>query len=293
MRSILFLLFTAICWGLNFHFAKQMLTEASFVEAGFWRYVFGVGTLLLISVKTLPKPNLFFLEPKGLLLVGVIGLFLFNICFFLGMLYTSPINASLIVALNPAMTLIFSFFILKTVITKNEVLGMVISFFGVAFLLSKGDLNRLLQLAFSKGDILIFIAIIVFALHNVWVKKFAPAFSNIHFTIFTNIICLLGFLCILPFAMPTVSIQHESNFWWSAIGIGSFGTGLAYLAWNKGVGLIGASRASIFMNFVPISTGVAGLFFNEQIYAYHFWSGLIIITGIIITQAQSFLTPST
>jgi len=292
MRSIAYLFFTVICWGLNFHFAKQMLTEASFVEAGFWRYVFGVGILLLISIKNLPKPNLFFLEPKGLLLVGVIGLFGFNILFFLGMLYTSPINASLIVALNPAMTLIFSFFILKTVITKNEVFGMVISFFGVVFLLSQGDFNKLLQLAFSQGDILMFTAINVFALHNVWVKKFAPAFSNIHFTIFTNIICLLGFLCILPFAIPVISVHHEPNFWWSAIGIGSFGTGLAYLAWNKGVSVIGASRASIFMNFVPISTGVAGLFFGEQIYSYHYWSGLIIITGIIITQSKNFLTPS-
>lgn len=293
MKSIAFLLFTVICWGLNFHFAKQMLTDSSFVEAGFWRYVFGVLTLLVISFKTLPKPSLFLVEWKGLLLVGVIGLFGFNICFLLGMLYTSPINASLIVGLTPAMTLISSYFILKTAITKNEVIGMTISFLGVAFLLSKGNLNNLLQLAFSKGDILIFIANVVFSLHNVWVKKYAGVFSNVHFTIFTNTICLLGFACILPFATPASSITHDTYYWLSAVGIGCFGTGLAYLAWNKGVALIGASRSSIFLNFVPVSAGVAGIFFGEQIFGYHYLSGLIIIIGILITQAQNFLTPST
>jgi len=293
MRSIVYLLFTVICWGLNFHFAKQMLSEVSFLEAGFWRYVFGVGTLLLISAKTLPHPKLFLLEPKGLLLVGAIGLFAFNICFFLGMLYTSPLNAALIVGLNPAMTLIFSNLILKTAITKNEVLGMVISFIGVAFLLSQGDLQRLLGLSFSKGDILIFIGNVVFSLHNVWVKKYAPAFSNIHFTIFTNVICLLGFICIIPFIVPSISVHHNASFWWAAIGIGSFGTGLAYLAWNKGVDLIGASKASIFLNLVPLIAGVAGLLFGELIYSYHYWSGLVIITGVVITQSKGLLTPST
>lgn len=292
MRAILFLLFTVFFWGLNFHFAKRILTEASFVEAGFWRYVFGVGVLLLLSAKNLPKLRLFFLEPKGLLLVGVLGLFVFNIGFFIGMGYTSPINAALIVALNPAMTLIFSRLILKTTITRNEVIGMTISFIGVAFLLSQGDLNRLLQLDFSKGDVLIFLANLIFSLHNIWVKQYAPAFSTIHFTIFTNAICLLCFICIIPFAVPTVTLQHEPFFWLSVIGMGSFGTGLAYFAWNKGVGLIGASRASIFLNFVPLIAAVSGLFLGEQIYAFHFWSGLIIIFGILITQAQSFLTPS-
>lgn len=292
MRSIVYLLLTAIFWGLNFHFAKQMLSEASFLEAGFWRYTLGILALLSLSIRSLPKLTSFFLETKGLLLVGVIGLFGFNIFFFLGLLYTSPVNASLIVSLNPAMTLIFSALLLKTKVTRFEVIGMVISLIGVIILLTKFDINRLLQLEFSKGDILIFIANLVFALQNVWVKQYAPAFSNIHFTIFTNLICWSCFLLVVPFASPSIHIYHSTDFWLSAIGIGCIGTGLAYLLWNKGVSAIGPSKAGIFMNVVPLSTALSAFFLQEPLFQYHLISGIIILSGIIITQSKNLALPS-
>jgi len=290
MKSIFYLLLAATFWGLNFHFAKQMLTEANFLEAGFWRYTLGVLALLGLSLKSLPKISSFLVEKKGLLLVGIIGLFGFNLLFFLGLLYTSPVNASLIVSLNPAMTLVFSYLILHTKITKSEIIGMLISLVGVIILLTKFDFNRLVQMEFSKGDLLIFLAIIVFALQNIWVKQYAKGFSSVHFTIFTNTICWLCFLLALPLAVPALSFQHSNDFWLSAIGIGCFGTGLAYLFWNKGVSAIGPSKAGIFMNLVPLSTALSAIFLQQQLYQYHLISGIIILTGIIITQSNSFLS---
>lgn len=293
MRSIIYLLLTATFWGLNFHFAKQMLSEASFLEAGFWRYTLGILALLGVSIKSLPKLSTFLLAPKGLLLVGIIGLFCFNMLFFLGLQYTSPVNASLIVSLNPAMTIMFSYFLLNTKITKFEIIGMLISFIGVIILLTKFDINRLLQLEFSKGDILIFLANLIFALQNIWVKKYAPAFSTIHFTVFTNAICWFCFLLVLPLATPSISFQHSTDFWISAFGIGCIGTGLAYFLWNKGVSAIGPSKAGIFMNFVPLSTALSAILLQQQLYQYHLISGVIILTGIIITQSNNFLPNKT
>jgi len=288
MKSIIYLILAVTFWGLNFHFAKQMLSEASFLEAGFWRYAFGVLALFALSIKSLPKLTEFLKAPKGLLLIGVIGLFGFNLLFFFGLLYTSPVNASLIVSLNPAMTLVFSYVILRTKITKFEIIGMLISLVGVIILLTKFDMQRLLELEFSKGDILIFIANLVFALQNIWVKQYAPSFTNIHFTIFTNAICLICFILVLPLAVPIVSVQHSTHFWWSAFGIGCLGTGVAYLFWNNGVSAIGPSKAGIFMNFVPLSTALSAIFLHQQLYQYHLISGVIILAGIIITQSNNF-----
>lgn len=289
MKSIIYLILAVTFWGLNFHFAKQMLSESSFLEAGFWRYAFGVLGLLVLSTQSLPKLSIFLKAPLGLILVGVLGLFGFNIFFFLGLLYTSPVNASLIVSLNPAMTLVFSYFILHTKITKSEVLGMLISLVGVLILLTEFNMQRLIELAFSKGDILIFIANLVFALQNIWVKQYAPSFTNVHFTIFTNAICLACFMLVLPLAVPTASIHHSTNFWWSAFGIGCLGTGLAYLFWNNGISAIGPNKAGIFMNFVPLSTALSAIFLQQQLYQYHLISGVIILTGIIITQSHNLI----
>jgi len=90
--------------------------------------------------------------------VGVIGLFGFNIFFFLGLMHTSAVNAALIVSLNPALTIFLSHKVLGTPLLRKHIIGIFISFLGVAYLLLKGDLSNLFELAFSYGDILILIA---------------------------------------------------------------------------------------------------------------------------------------
>lgn len=287
MRAYLYLLLSATLWGLNFHFAAQMLVEADYIESGFWRYVFGVGTLFVISLNALPSWKAFKDNFTGVMLVGVIGLFCFNLFLFLGLIYTSPVNASLIVCFNPATTLILSFFILKTPIKQLQVLGIIISIIGVFYLLCRGDFAMLRQLQLSKGDILIFIANVLFALHHIWVKMYAKGLSNKHFTLLTNTICLASFLIAYLVTTPSFSVNYSSAYWLSAIGIGSFGTAVAYLSWNRGIAQVGATRASIFLNFVPLATAVAAIFLGQPLALYHIISGVIIISGLLITQLSA------
>ena len=261
-----------------------MLRESGFLEAGAWRYLLGVITLLLISLGALPSYTLFKRNWRGALLVGLIGLFGFNLFFFLGINFTSPINAALIVSLNPATTIILSYFLLRTSITKNQIVGTIISLVGVLYLLSKGNLTMLSSLSFSLGDLLILVANILFALHHVWVKKYTVDISNKHFTTLTGLVCATGFviaLIIVPDA--SLNFNHSTTFWISAFGIGSFGTSIAYLLWNKGVTIVGADKAGIFMNFVPMATAISALFFGQQLYLFHYISGAIITAGMVLS----------
>ena len=286
MKPRIYLTIATILWGLNFHFAAFMLQEAHVIESASWRYIFGVLPLILLSSKSLRNMDIDKVPVKGILLVGIIGLFGFNIFFFLGMQYTSPVNAALIVSLNPMITIWLSAIILKTKITKFNIIGAVLSLLGVCVLLSKGNLLNFMSLNFNKGDFLIMIGNTIFALHNVWVKKYRGSFSNFSFTTLTNLLCLLCFLFILPFSNYSLSIDHSSNYWLWSIGIGTFGTALAYLLWNEGISQIGADKAGIFMNIVPLATAISALLMGESIYIYHFISGVIIIGGIIISQKK-------
>lgn len=290
MKSTLYLILAPMFWGLNFHLAKIVLHESSFFEAGFWRYAFGVFALVLVLFwRELPSLTVFRENLKGLLLVGFIGLFGFNILFFLGLQYSEPVNASLIVSLNPVTTSVLSYFILKTVILKRQLIGLAIALVGVAYLLTQGDLSAISELRFNKGDLLIFGANFVFALHHVWVKKYAVDISNFHFTLFTNLICFIGFLMILPFIEFSPVSGHSSGFWQAAFGLGVFGTTIAYLFWNSGVKAVGSDKAGIFMNIVPLSAALTSIFFYQQLHLYHFISGTIIILGLLFTQgAVSF-----
>jgi len=286
MRAPLFLIASTIFWGLNFHLAKVLLSEASFIEAGFWRYLFGMALLFVASKRQLGGNLLTMSKParKGVLLVGIIGLWGFNMVFFIGLQYTTALNAALIVSLNPVLTLLFSRWILGTSLNLRQKVGMWIAFVGVLFLLGKGNPLSLLQIVPSSGDLLIFVANAIFALHHVWVKMYAHHLPNRRFTFLTNLICLLGFVVLLPWSSIGSPLLHAGGFWLAVLGIGFLGTGLAYLFWNRGVQLMGAPKAGVFMNIVPLAAAVFAVFFGESLHGYHALSGALILIGMLILQ---------
>ncbi len=278
----LYLLIAAIFWGMNFHFAKFMLNESSFAESGTWRYIFGVVPLIVFSWNTIKTTNFKLLPIKGILLIGFVGLFGFNIFFFMGLQYTSSLNAALIVSLNPITTIFLSKAILKTKLTKHHILGASISLIGVLFLVTKGNISNFSMGKLNIGDFMILIANFLFGLHHVWVKQYRGQVSNQQFTTFTNVICLVGFLFLISFHENGITIDHSNMYWINAIGIGCFGTALAYILWNEGVYRIGANKAGIFMNMVPLATAITGFFLGDSFEFFHLTSGFLILFGIFV-----------
>ncbi len=284
--AVFLLLGAATFWGLNFHEAKIMLRHVNFIEAGFWRYLFGVGFLFLVQIRFLK--DLSFQEIKkgwkGIVLVGFVGIFGFNVFFFWGLLYTSALNAALIIGLTPATTLLASHWILKTPIYNRQKIGIAIAFAGVVYLLSKGRPDQLLQLKWSIGDLLILVANLLFALQNVWIKQYAAAHSNLVFTFVTNVVCFLGFVLLLPILGMNTPPIDTVDFWLSALGMGLLGTCLAYLFWNRGVQQLGAANAGLFINAVPLAAAIFAVFFGERLEWYHAISGAMILLGLFYVQ---------
>ena len=287
MKATLYLIFATIFLGLNFHLAKIILQEVNFIEAGFWRFLFGVGALVFLGFKKLPNSQLIIKNIKGISLTGFIGLFGFNIFFFLGLMNSSAVNAALIVSLNPALTILFSHKILKTSIKKIQLLGVFIAFVGVTYVILNGEITNFNNLQFNYGDILILIANVFFALHHVWVKKYATTISSLNFTLLTSTCCLIGFLILLPISGMALVTNHTYGYWVAVFGIGCLGTALAYFLWQKGVQITGADKAGIYMNIVPLSAAVLAIFFGESLHRYHLIGGLLIIIGMLITRKKT------
>ena len=105
----------------------------------------------------------------------------------------------------------------------------------------------------------------------------------VHFTFLTNFLCLLCFMLMLLFTGTGNISTYPSLFWQSAVGIGCLGTALAYFMWNKGVGEMGADRAGIFMNIVPLTTAILATVFGESLYFYHLTGGMMVLAGLFLT----------
>lgn len=287
MRAIIALFVATFFWGVNFHLVKVMLKDVEFMEAGFWRYLIAVLCLGLIAdLKKLSfkgiKENW-----RGLTLVGGVGLFGFQLFFFWGLFYTSAINAALIISLNPALTLILSNRILRTSLSPQSLLGIFVSLMGVLYLMSKGNILNLQLHRFGIGDMLIFISNILFALHNVWVKKYSRSLTVSQFTFLTNFLCMACFLFVVMFFGSKEVHSYTGSFWLAALGVGGFGTAMAYYLWNRGIKEAGADRAGIFTNIVPLTTALLAILFDEPLFPYHFISGSIILAGVFLTVSSA------
>lgn len=105
LKASVYLIIAAFLWGTNFYLLKIMLSSVHFMEIGFWRYLFAVVALVFYNGKSLPSWKTIKKNKKGVLFVGTFGLFSFNVFLFYGLVYTTPINASLILSLNPTATL--------------------------------------------------------------------------------------------------------------------------------------------------------------------------------------------
>lgn len=274
-------------WALNFYLAGVLLDYSSVPESGFWRYAFGVLTLFLLTMRKLPsltvlKPDFF-----RVFLIGFVGLFLFNYFFFQGMKTTSPMNATLITSLNPAITLVLASVVLGDVIKPTHWIGIAVAMLGSLYFVTHGSLNVFTDLALGMGDVWILLATTVFALHHVWVKAYRGPLSIQQFTLVTNAICFLGFVVIVPFYGLGQIASYPFEYWLAAIVMGALSTALAYYIWNRGIEELGAAASGIYINLIPVFTALMAAPFGDKVESYHIIGGLIIIAGVTIMQRGS------
>jgi drug/metabolite transporter (DMT)-like permease len=257
MRNIkIYLMATlaAIFWGANFNLARPVLAEMSPYIAGASRYVLAAAVMVLIVQF---KRDLIPLSQfKAYLVLGVVGVFGFNLFFFLGMETSSAVNGALIMALNPLLTAVLGLLILGDRPSNQQLLAFPVGIAGVAIVV----LGAGAEVTVATGDSYLLIASFNWALYNVLVKKMMPAKVS-------GIANTAGIMTVGAIALSVAALGHADHFIVPSISAGaallvmSLGGGvLAYLFWNASISHLGPSRAAIFMNLVPVTTMVIAAF---------------------------------
>lgn len=239
---------SAILWGANFNLSKPVTAELPPLEAACLRFLISAAVMLGIAwYMGLSIPKRHFKTYIKLSLMGAVG---FNVFFFLGMQTTSAANGALIMALNPLLTSLIAYFVLKQAISKQQLWAFPIGILGVGIVVLGGGA----QLHIARGDLLILAASVCWAFYNVYTKKIMPqdvsgiANTAAIMTVGAIVLSCLTMLSGKAFIMPSA---HASG----ALLMMSLGGGvLAYLFWNASIVNIGASQAAIFMNLIPVAS---------------------------------------
>jgi drug/metabolite transporter (DMT)-like permease len=213
-------------------------------------------------------------------LTGVLG---FPFLLYRGLQLTTATDAVLINATGPLMTAVLAAILLKERLFPRHVLGGIISFFGVVLIVSGGSFERLRRWHVNVGDLYILLAVVLWGLYSVISRRATR--SRTVFSV-TAISTWIG----LPFVLGAAAVGWEpapTNWSWhlllAVVYIGIFPSGVAFLSWNEGVRRVGANRAMVFYNMLPVYGSILGvILLGESLGAEHFIGGGLILVGSLI-----------
>ena len=160
-----------LCWGGNVVIGRAVRGDLPPLGLSFWRWFFCCLILLFFTARKLPANwPVIRKHWKLLLAMSATGIAAFNPLQYQALHSTTAINSTLILATCPAIMALLSVFILKDKLGFAQIAGILISFFGVIFVITSGELTTLFHLTFTVGDIWMVGAAIVWALYSITVK---------------------------------------------------------------------------------------------------------------------------
>jgi drug/metabolite transporter (DMT)-like permease len=277
------LVLTALSWAASFHLAKFSVHYLPPAGAAVWRFVIAAAFLLPV-VGAREHWDWAALRRNGpaLLFLGAIGIGGFQMGMFYGLRTSSAINASLIMSLSPALTVVIAAALERQRIGLRVWFGLVLGLAGIVLVSTHGDWRALLALRFGHGDLLLMMGAFAWALYSVVLRRNVRGLSNLQVSASTICICALsmtlGVACLDPAQLTWPPLPA----WPALLFMGMIGSGLAYLWWNAGVSRLGAGRTAMFGNLTPVFTVLLGVLLGQSLDTLQLGGAALVIGGVLI-----------
>lgn len=265
---------------------KLAVGHVSPMVLNFSRWSIALIIICSISVPQLKKdwPEL---KRHWLLLLGygAIGYTAFNGFLYTALKYTSAVNGAIEQGGIPVLIFILNFLLFRIPVSAVQILGFAISFVGVALTATRGDLDVLLSLALNFGDALLLLAVAAYAIYTI-ALRWKPA---IHWKSLMAASALGGAMTGLPLVL-----WEEANGTMILPDLAGMGI-IAYAAlfpslisqvfYVLGVEGIGANRAGLFINLVPVFGTLLSLaVIGEALQPLHLIALSLVLGGIAIAE---------
>ena len=276
-------------WSLNIVVTRYAADLISPVSISFYRWLiaFLILTPFMLG-KVWEQRQLIMQHWLQLAVLSAFGMVLYQGLAYTAAHYTTATNMGLINAFIPVFTILVSFFILKDIPNRFAIMGSILSFCGLIYVMAQGNLSALWQSGAHWGDLLMVVAVFFYAFYGVFLKKWQlkiPLLISLYIQIAFALIYHLPFIAWLGLdSLNTANLG-------SVLYAGIFPSLIAPFVWMLAVQQIGPNRTSIFMNLMPVFTAIiASLWLTESWTIYHTLGGVLILTGVVMAQKKTCRT---
>jgi drug/metabolite transporter (DMT)-like permease len=224
----------------------------------------------------------------SLAVMALTGVVLFNALVYLSLVHTTSTNAALINGATPILTMVLAAVVGLDRLTGRRLAGGFVSLVGVSWIVSRGSLEALIDLAFNRGDLIMLVAALSWAIYTVLLNRMSGTLSP-----------LATLTIVTVLALPPLGIIGGYELMSRPIGpitplvivgllyISVLASVAAFMAWSIGIKGIGAARGAIFLNLIPIFTAVmAVLALGERVGVSQLIGGLLVIGGVTLASSR-------
>ena len=269
-----------ITWATNMILGRYLRNDIGPLTLAASRFL--IASLLFAILLRRRPPEDRHLGPDRWLLLGMAftGVALFSPLLYLGLRFTTAVNASLISAVGPLITGVMAVVLIGESMSRRQLGGAVAGLVGVAILISGASLTLWRTMELNVGDLMTLAAVTLWALYSVLGQRVMRHRSALSATAFPVFLSLPFLVLAAVWEMQTLPMNLGPQLLAFVLYIAIAPTVVGFVSWNEGVRRLGPSGAMIFMNTLPLYGALFGyLLLNEPIGPAHVVAGALISGG--------------
>ena len=285
--AYLLLVLTTLFWSGNFIVGKAAsIYEIPPFSLNFYRWLFAGIILLPFTFKEILKKKNYIFENIGFFIIlGISSITIFNSAVYYSLYYMQVISGVLMISTIPVWIMFISSILGIEKTNKFQIFGVILSLLGVLFIITKSDLNLIKNLDFNKGDLIMASGMFAWALYSALLKKKTYEISQITLL---EVVIIIGLLFLVPIYFLEMKIGNplivDKPFILTLSYVVLLPGLASFFFWIKGISIIGANRAGVFLHLMPIfGSLMAIILFDEKFMFYHLLGAIFIIAGITLS----------
>lgn len=281
------LLLAVLLWSGNALVARAFHEDIPPLSLSFWRWSLATCLLLPFVARSIWNHRQTLLAASWRLpIVAALGIASYNTLLYSAAQSTEAINLTLLNTCLPLFAFLGAGLLLNEWPPRRAWIGLAIAAVGLLYLISRGSWAVFVSLSFQKGDLLMLVAVLAWTLYTLLLRRWARFFLVPALTLL-GVMMLIGVPLIAPFYLYEFSqvggfTPEPANL--AAVAYTAiFASLVAYLAWNHGVRVIGAAKATMTTYLMPVFTAIIGwLVLGEGLQAFHWIGGGLIFAGLLL-----------
>ena len=287
-RPYLLLTLTMLMWGGNAVASRLAVGEVSPMTFTFLRWTIPVAILGVALREQLLEHRLVLVERWPLiLLMGTLGLTVFNALMYVAAHHTSAVNITILQGSMPVLVLIGALLFYGTRIHGRQIIGMAVTLLGVLLVAVRADFATLMSFSFNIGDVWMLVACCLYAGYTVALRTRPPVPGLVFFAALAGV-ALLTSVPLMAYEVASGTVTWPTlRGWLIVLYVGLFPSFVSQVLFMRGVELIGPGRAGLFVNLVPIFGALlAVLILGEPFAVYHALGLALVLGGIWLAERK-------